>query len=471
MKLLTRYNQRPMGMLNPLACIDECCATLVHDIEVEIRALGEHHRWSSQWSRHLKIILANLISGVQCGDVAIGYKRDKNEYNKATLSYSALIKVVAWLVRLGYVDEQRSTGQGIQSTIMATDKLIGFIVGMANAKPICAEIVLRDAEKCDIRYQETDVVSRMRANLKIINEALSSACIGLCVDELMLMDISRQIAKKGEGKCIDFSHTQLKRIFNNSDFTQGGRFYGGWWQEVPSDFRNCITIDDESTIEVDFSGLHPAMLYAREGALLSGDPYLIAGFETRRAAIKVAANIMLNSKTDAKALGAIYSEDDCQCIRGEGKQVMAALRSKHAPISKHFCSGAGVKLQFDDSQMAEEILLTLAVDNIVALPIHDSFIVKKKHMTQLINTMHRVSKSRYRKTFNTKKCLTTEEETRAFVKAFLDRGDSFEPTAEDIEMAFDVLSEMANEDGKPVPETQIHRYYCEQVRQLLIAHS
>ena len=32
---------------------------------------------------------------------------------------------------------------------------------------------------------------------------------------------------------IDVTQKRLRRIFNNGSFQQGGRFYGGWWQNIP----------------------------------------------------------------------------------------------------------------------------------------------------------------------------------------------------------------------------------------------
>nr|WP_309503387.1 hypothetical protein [uncultured Roseovarius sp.] len=48
---------------------------------------------------------------------------------------------------------------------------------------------------------------------------------------------------------------------------------GGWWQRVNDEWRSKIFIDDQPTIEVDYKGLHVAMLYAQAGAEMMVDPY------------------------------------------------------------------------------------------------------------------------------------------------------------------------------------------------------
>ena len=45
----------------------------------------------------------------------------------------------------------------------------------------------------------------------------------------------------------------LKRIFNNSDFAQGGRLYGGFWQSMSSQERQeHVEIDEDSVVELDY---------------------------------------------------------------------------------------------------------------------------------------------------------------------------------------------------------------------------
>ena len=44
------------------------------------------------------------------------------------------------------------------------------------------------------------------------------------------------------------SKRSLYRVFNDTEFQTGGRFYGGWWQEIPSKYRDRITIDGKRTV-------------------------------------------------------------------------------------------------------------------------------------------------------------------------------------------------------------------------------
>ena len=77
---------------------------------------------------------------------------------------------------------------------------------------------------------------------------------------------------------VDFSQRQLRRIFALSSFSNGGRFYGGWWQGIPSKFRKYIQIDRAVTVELDFSTLQPRILYASVGLKPPPDSYLLPGW-------------------------------------------------------------------------------------------------------------------------------------------------------------------------------------------------
>ena len=48
------------------------------------------------------------------------------------------------------------------------------------------------------------------------------------------------------------------------DFNHGGRFYGGFWQKTEKELRKHIFIDNQSTVEIDYSGFHILLLYGLE---------------------------------------------------------------------------------------------------------------------------------------------------------------------------------------------------------------
>ena len=59
--------------------------------------------------------------------------------------------------------------------------------------------------------------------------------------------------------------------------------------------------------------------------------------------------------------------------------LLDAIERRHGPIRRAFYSDAGVRLQRIDSDMAENVLLTLVGQGIPTLSVHDSFIAEKQH--------------------------------------------------------------------------------------------
>ena len=60
-------------------------------------------------------------------------------------------------------------------------------------------------------------------------------------------------------------HKFTTRQIANSSWKQGGRFYGGWWQRIPAEYRPQIRINNTPTTEIDYSAHHPVLLYAQKG--------------------------------------------------------------------------------------------------------------------------------------------------------------------------------------------------------------
>ena len=62
---------------------------------------------------------------------------------------------------------------------------------------------------------------------------------------------------------VDPAQRRLRRIFNNSDFAQGGRLYGGFWQPCPRMKRQeHILIEGDCCVELDYGQMSLLLLYA-----------------------------------------------------------------------------------------------------------------------------------------------------------------------------------------------------------------
>ncbi|WP_395447564.1 hypothetical protein ACHMW7_21855 [Aminobacter sp. UC22_36] len=178
--------------------------------------------------------------------------------------------------------------------------------------------------------------------------------------------------------------TRLYRVFNNGRFTDGGRFYGGWWQGVPSRLRRHLTINWFPTAELDYSNMQIAMLYADQGLQLEGDAYAIEGIPaTHRKLIKRTVFKIIN------AAGHIRPPVPGALPEGwTWDQIMEAVREKHARIAHYFGTGEGVRLQKRDADIAETVMLKMMYDfGKLVLPIHDSFVVEDGWQDRLRQVM------------------------------------------------------------------------------------
>ena len=96
------------------------------------------------------------------------------------------------------------------------------------------------------------------------------------------------------------THRRLRRIFNNSDFAQGGRLFGGFWQRMSSDERlEHILIEDECCVELDYGQMSLMILYGLTGHTPpKGDLYDLSGEGipvTYRKGIKKVIQAVINS--------------------------------------------------------------------------------------------------------------------------------------------------------------------------------
>tara|TARA_A100001011_G_scaffold312882_1_gene330506 strand:+ start:2814 stop:3470 length:657 start_codon:yes stop_codon:yes gene_type:complete len=197
-------------------------------------------------------------------------------------------------------------------------------------------------------------------------------------------------------------HKFVRRSFSRTSWTQRGRFYGGFWQNIPKEHRKYIWIDGERTVETDFKGLHISLLYAQKGIHyfheygFTDDPYEVhipnvTDELDRRWLIKSLVLTAVNAVNEKEAFKAFQKEANFNghTIGGVSstfdflRGVLHALLEKHQPIADFLCSDEGIDLQYTDSRITDRILHHLSRDSIVVLPIHDSYIIAERHAEDL----------------------------------------------------------------------------------------
>ncbi|WP_281993535.1 hypothetical protein [Sulfitobacter geojensis] len=254
---------------------------------------------------------------------------------------------------------------------------------------------------------DTPNVEQMTKRLKIINGTLVKNWVDLEISDEEFGEMQAKMLtnkSKGVDAAVSLSKRTLYRVFNDEGLTRGGRFYGAWWQNIPSDYRPYITINGKPMVEYDYSGLHPAILYAERGLAVPEDPYARIvtprtntqeGKKEARDVAKKIFNAMINAKKPMKAQPDGIKLSD---FGMKWDEVSQAILELHEPIKDAFCSDAGARLQRIDSDMAEEVLLHFAEKRVAVLPVHDSFIIHSGYEFELERVMVRAFERRLRVT-------------------------------------------------------------------------
>ena len=280
----------------------------------------------------------------------------------------------------------------------ATDKLIQLFT--AEEQCILPAIIppARDPNPIRVRVRDKETnrrqtlptpdtanVRRMRSNLDRINDVLNTYWIDLEVaDDLLNEEFHMLGSQEGRDVQIRMNQRSLYRVFNDPELKTGGRFYGGWWQNIPRGLRQHLLIDGKRTIELDYSNQHPTILYLKEGLAPLPDSYsgILGELEGHskaavRSMVKAAFNAMLNA---GHRLRQAPEGIEPAKYGLKWRHISEAIEAFHQPIAKHFYTGIGLRLQRMDSDIAERVMLTFArhEDRIPILPLHDSFILHSR---------------------------------------------------------------------------------------------
>jgi len=309
--------------------------------------------------------------------------RDHNLTYKMTMAAFDGLQLLNLIVvtKDGYYD--RTKMQGGLTRYRAREELLEMLNEIPehpaiHLKPnLDAETILLrneiDGRKVLVDYEEDAFTEKARNNLRTINQCLTRHWVDLRILDKDVLALQERLFDDTEKQPIDLTKRTLVRIFSNASFEEGGRFYRGWWQNVPSEYRPYITIDSKPTIEYDYSQLNPNMIYsAYNKELGSEDAYTRVAGDDHRDVVKQAFNAMFQASTtlDRKPDGI-----ELEAIGMSWRELKEAILNAHKPIKDYFFKGIGNRLQFEDSCIAESVMLQFAKMDAPALPIHDSFIM------------------------------------------------------------------------------------------------
>lgn len=363
----------------------DCLTRLVAEIESREQRQRARTKESAKRLRNAirSIVLDLFVAWKTDPELEVGLPLSNAAYSRSSryravfLKYEGVVAAYRGLKDLDYVQEVRAgfndprTGIGRTTRVRATPKLISLLTDNSDlsiskisrrvGNDAAEIIVLRDENKKNVEYDDTVETIQMRAELERINDLLNCTWIDLYIPDAEWPELLSRTRAKAERDGdpyhgIDLSRRYLVRIFNHRNWELGGRFYGGWWQIIPSDYRRYITINGKHCVEVDYSGMHVALLYAQIGAELIGDAYDIGLPQVPRSIVKRTFQKLLNAKGRI-SVDPDFNEADCRISWAELRN---RILDRHGPIAKYIGTGYGIRLQNLDAHVANQILVRMA---------------------------------------------------------------------------------------------------------------
>lgn len=373
--------------------------TMHLNIVIDDKIKNKTKRWKVRSKLAVNVVIMNVISCAKKSH-RLHYSRRNlarvtNMYNVRGLSNPDIMKAVDELVKLGYLINHIEPPQYGR----VEDKMSSWI----QPTPFFASEFMTDAEmiiKADNAW--------VAAFMPIIMKDENKEPVDYRADEntwAIAAVLNRLNAVNGEHVFIDHEGLEFtnhySRIFNNSNFEEGGRFFRAnvlGIENKQSKNRLRILIDSCPVVEVDYTALHLFMLAEQMGIAdtLGDDPYtLVEGIA--RPVVKVAVNTMLNCTSRLQAIQSVNSSIRKLGYKAHsGSEIVSAIFKAFPEFKDQFCNKqcTGLSLQNGESWMTHFVANVMSTLGKPLLPVHDSAIVKKEDMRDLIDLMSEAYKWR-----------------------------------------------------------------------------
>jgi hypothetical protein len=309
-------------------------------------------------------------------------------------SYRTVTRAVRSLVETELIEKcqtRPSPNARYRSTIRAGRKLrrTGPLWHTSElTRHIHEPVRLKDKKKQLQPYRDTAFTRATRRDLLELNEFLISFEVTLESPRWYHNDHGLLCC---QGRVLNPASNQLYRVYNGT-WKFGGRFYGGWWQQLPAIDRQLLQINGHEVCELDYSHIHPTLISAIAGIGLGNqDPYEIEGFSRKH--IKLSFNILINARTESSAVAAICQklvELKCQDPAYSARQLVQVIKSRHPKFAFAWGTGFGLRLQNIDADICAEVQRQMRGRGHPVLSVHDSFIVVVSAVPHLEEVMEDV---------------------------------------------------------------------------------
>jgi len=379
---------------------------------------------ASGWRRHLRATLIILIRTYQTDPNALiacpmsnnfgkqSYRPDYDPQNPQRYDFKkiqAIVKIFADFeflkLHIGKRDFFSGEYKGLCTRIEMTEALHVFIQRFSlegiefekvliNGGMIVKYRNKRDTKKIKYDYSDLGEPKSIKQSKKILtayNNLIKRSDI--------------KLERQPSEQIVNLNNKISFRTFSNNSYDYGGRFYGGWWTNCKRENRRYISINNQSTIESDYTANHLCFYYSLNGEeiadALKKDPYSISKVYPR-SLIKLIINRLFNC--DGRRGIVNHFRERLRFTNGEDEENLYLMRhylstaievnrvldvifASHPILRKQRNNQQGLILQNWDSKIAEQVLKLMTDLDIPCLCIHDSFIVSIEFEDELKEAM------------------------------------------------------------------------------------
>ena len=175
----------------------------------------------------------------------------------------------------------------------------------------------------------------------------------------------------------------IRRIYSK-ELDQSGRFYHGY-SGCPSKYRKLITFDGEPTVELDYQSSQVHVAYSMNGLnawnFISGDPYVPPNADPKHRSIYKA--LLTRSFTVTNPIASVRGDNDLKTRGLNLSNMLEEIWQMHHHIGAYRNEEAHKTITYQESRICLKVMELCNGKNIIVLPIHDSFKVKKQHRDAL----------------------------------------------------------------------------------------
>jgi hypothetical protein len=391
----------------------------------EIRAILKNHSIRCKQREWQNIIFA--LACAHRANTCVRYSRSNGAPSSA-----ARRNVIECAIDRGLIREERSpSGAPHESRLVALPPLHSLLAQLRGLEPDCRDFV--EVRRRKVKKRQTFNATDLEIT-KISRKIPHDPTHPVAIETQRKLELINRVNNTSEvlyqrydsinrrwAEWCSCRPLHLAKFLDGFDL--GGRLYadGLSHQGLQKEERRTIQFDSRPSVELDFGGCGPRMLYHLSGLEFPGDPYAVwpRMTDAKRYLAKLMLLLVVNAASGQGAVRACIERGHLTTIRGGYKMgqsfieaqsiqrairetglsfqgVYDAVRKAHSPIARYFGSDVGVRLMLHDSRIAINVLYHFALKGVPCLGVHDSFIVPIQYADELREVMQRC----YRKEMN-----------------------------------------------------------------------